>query len=186
MPAQMDDASIIAGLKKGEEPAAARLVDIYGNRLLRAAFLLCGNETEAQDHVQETLVRAVKSAKHCRESSALFPWLYGILLNVHRNNCRKQKLVFDSNEIPETQIKDIVPAGHGLDKQALAELLLKAIDALSPEHREAVVLRYYEGLSIKEISSCADLSIGTVNSRLFNGIGRLRKIIKNKMKFLAF
>jgi RNA polymerase sigma-70 factor (ECF subfamily) len=181
----MDDASIIAGLKKGDESAAARLVDIYGNRLLRAAFLLCGDKTEAQDHVQETLVRVVKSAKHCRESSALFPWLYGILLNVHRNHYRKQKLVLDPNEIPEIQIEDL-PAGHGLDKQALAGMLLKAINELSPEHREAVILRYYEGLSIKEISSYADLSIGTVNSRLFNGIGRLRKIIKNKMKFLAF
>lgn len=181
----MDDASIIAGLKQGDESAAARLVDIYGSRLMRAAFLLCGDQTEAQDHVQETLVRAVKSAKHCRESSALFPWLYGILLNVHRNHYRKQRLALDSHEILETQTEDM-PAGYGLDKQALAEMLLKAINELSPEHREAVILRYYEGLSIKEISSYADLSIGTVNSRLFNGICRLRKIIKNKMKFLAF
>ena len=181
----MDDASIIAGLKKGDASAAARLVDLYGNRLLRAAFLLCGNKTEAQDHVQETLLRVVKSSHRCRESSALFPWLYGILLNVHRNHCRKQRLILYSNEIPETATEDTY-AGSGLDKQMVAGMLWKAINELSAEHREAVILRYYEGLSIDEISSCADVSIGTVKSRLFNGMGRLRKIIKNKMNFLAF
>src|SRR6266446_3726570 len=72
------------------------LIESYGDRLLRSACLLCGDETEAQDLVQETFVQALKSAHRFRGDSAVYTWLHGILLNVCRRHLRKQKrLVFD-------------------------------------------------------------------------------------------
>lgn len=181
----MDDASIIAGLKDGAEEAAAALVDRYGNRLLRAAFLLCGNKTEAQDHVQETLLRAVKSAARFRESSAIFPWLYGILFNVYRNHCRKQKPVSFSNEISTIPNGD-KRADCALTGRTDLETLRQALDELSVEQREAIVLKYYEGLSIKEIADCAEASISAVKSRIFEGLRSLRKKYSKKNNFFDF
>src|SRR6266498_163408 len=72
------------------------LIDSHGNRLLRSACLLCGDENEAQDLVQETFVQALKSAHRFRGDSAVYTWLHGILVNVCRRHHRKQKrLVLD-------------------------------------------------------------------------------------------
>jgi len=59
---EMTDSEILAGLKRGDGNAAAELVDLYGDRLLRSAYALCGNRADAQDLAQEALLQAVKSA----------------------------------------------------------------------------------------------------------------------------
>src|SRR3989442_11221412 len=76
------------------------LIESYGDRLLRSAWRLCGDETEAQDLVQETFVQALKSAHRFRGNSAVYTWLHGILLNVCRRHLRKQKrLVLDEKRV---------------------------------------------------------------------------------------
>ena len=169
----MDDESIIRGLKRGDAEAAEQMMDVYGNRLLRAAWLLCRNETEAQDLVQQTLLEAVRSAARCRASSLLFTWLYGILLNLFRCYCRRQRLISYTDNVPETP-DDEAGQDDGLDKD-MAGNIWQALDKLSVEQREVIVLRYYEGMNIREIAGCTGLSTGTVKSRLFYAICRLRK-----------
>src|ERR1043166_2740030 len=71
-------------------------IDVHGDRLLRSAYLLCGDETEAQDLVQETLIQAIKSWRGFRGESGLYTWIHGILLNLCRRYHRKRKrLVYD-------------------------------------------------------------------------------------------
>src|SRR3954464_14172722 len=89
--------------------AGAPLVDVrawlhaHGDRLLRSAYLLCGDATEAQDLVQETFLQALKSADRFRGESAVHTWLHGILLNLSRHHWRKQKrVVLDENIALET------------------------------------------------------------------------------------
>ena len=72
------------------------MIGSHSDRLLRSAFLLCGNETEAQDLVQETFLQALKSAQRFRGDSMVYTWLHGILLNLCHRHIRKQKrLVFE-------------------------------------------------------------------------------------------
>lgn len=118
----MDDASIIRGLRQGDEEAAVQLVDIYGNQLPRAAYLLCRHETEAQDLIQETLLQAVKSAGCFKETSSFFSWLYGILLNVYRSHIRKQEHLLYTDEIPEMPA-DKVDQDDVFDRQDAADIL---------------------------------------------------------------
>ena len=82
-------------------------MDLHGDRLLRSAYLLCGDATEAQDLAQETLVQALKSWRHFRGNSALYTWVHGILLNLCRHYHRKQKrLVYDDDMVREESISD--------------------------------------------------------------------------------
>src|SRR6266550_3159458 len=86
----------VPGFKAPESHDLQELVDSYGDRLLRSACLLCGDETEAQDLVQETLLQALKSAHRFRGDSAVYTWLHGILRNLCHRHLRKQKrLVFE-------------------------------------------------------------------------------------------
>ena len=80
-----DDQRLAAALKRGEPAALEGLLERYGTRLLRSAMLLCGNETEAHDLVQDTFVEAVRSAHRFRGNSGLYTWLHSILLNLTRH-----------------------------------------------------------------------------------------------------
>src|ERR1035438_5396948 len=92
----MDEERLITTLK-GQLPGAMQeLVNSYGDRLLRSAFLLCGNETDAQDIVQDTFLQAIRSVHRFQGRSSIYTWLHGILLNLTRHYYRDRKrMVYD-------------------------------------------------------------------------------------------
>jgi hypothetical protein len=68
-----------AAALKGQDPEAVEeLVNSYGDRLLRSAFLLCGNETEAQDIVQDTFLQAIRSVHRFQGRSTIYTWLHAM------------------------------------------------------------------------------------------------------------
>jgi RNA polymerase sigma factor (sigma-70 family) len=159
-------------------------LDAHGNRLLRSAYLLCGNETEAQDLVQETLLQAWKSAHRFRGDSAVYTWLHGILLNLSRHHWRKQKrFVFD--ERIALQIPCDVAPESDLDQEYQAARLTRAIQTLSPEHREVIVLRYYDDLKLQQIAERTGASLGTVKSRLHYALRCLEKLVPDELNLFA-
>src|SRR6266702_7677184 len=90
----------VPAFKAPESLDFQELIESYGDRLLRSACLLCGDETEAQDLVQETLLQALKSAHRFRGDSTVYTWLHGILRNLCHRHLRKQKrLVFEEEII---------------------------------------------------------------------------------------
>ena len=160
------------------------IIDSHGDRLLRSAYLLCGNETEAQDLVQETLVQAIKSQRGFRGESALYTWLHGILLNLCRRHYRKQKrLVYDEELI----LKETIQPDHArdMDQDFCATRITKAMEQLSPEHREVIILRYYENMKIEEIALQTGVSKGTVKSRLHYAVRCLEQFIPREMNLFV-
>jgi RNA polymerase sigma-70 factor (ECF subfamily) len=170
-----------------ETPASESLpesIEVYGDRLLRSAYLLCGDETEAQDLVQETVLQAFKSAHRFRRESAVYTWLYGILRNLCHRHLRKQKrLVLDEERVLMESVED-TPA-HAMDQAVRAARLVQALQALSPEHREIIVLRYYENLRIGAIAERVGVSKGTVKSRLHYAVRALEQIVPKDMNLFA-
>jgi len=159
-------------------------IDTHGDRLLRSAYLLCGNETEAQDLVQETLIQAIKSWRVFRGESAVHTWLHGILLNLCRQHYRKQKrIVYDEERVLKEPFH--VEQGMEMDRDFCADRFRKALRELSLEHREVIVLRYYESLRIDEIARRTGVSAGTVKSRLHYAVRRLEQLIPLELNVFA-
>jgi RNA polymerase sigma-70 factor (ECF subfamily) len=159
-------------------------VHAHGDRLLRSAYLLCGDANEAQDLVQETFLQALRSADRFRGESAAYTWLHGILLNVSRHHWRKQKrMVLDENVALETPIDGSAPAEA--DREARATGVARALQTLSPEHREVIVLRFYENLKIHEIAAQTGISAGTVKSRLHYALRCLEKLVPEELNLFA-
>jgi RNA polymerase sigma-70 factor (ECF subfamily) len=159
-------------------------IDAHGDRLLRSAYLLCGDETEAQDLVQETLIQAVKSWRGFRGESAIYTWIHGILLNLCRRYHRKQKrLVYDE----ELVLKETFQSDHArqMDQDFCAARLTKAMQELSPEHREVLVLRYFENMKIEAIAQQTGVSSGTVKSRLHYAVRSLEQLIPQELNLFA-
>jgi len=176
----MNEAELVAALKSGNHLAVEQLVNRYGERLLRSVYLLCGNETDAQDLVQDTLLVAIRSAQRFHGRSALYTWLYGILLNLTRHYHRKRKGTICSDNLPQQKLAERPRPEHA-DMDRAAFILADAIQRLSPAHREVIIFRYYEGMKIAEIASLVRTTPGTVKSRLHYATRRLRELIPKEL-----
>jgi RNA polymerase sigma-70 factor (ECF subfamily) len=185
----MNEAELVAALKSGDPAAVEEVVRLYGDRLLRSAFLLCGNEADAQDLVQDTLILAVRRAHRFRGESALYTWLYGILLNLTRHYHRKRKRIVYTDQpsrlaFPEPSACPTPSAAResqNLDIEAASSALMDAIHRLSPVHREVIILRYYEGMKVQEIARHIGVTKGTVASRLHYAKRHLRRLIPKEL-----
>jgi RNA polymerase sigma-70 factor (ECF subfamily) len=181
----MDQQRLVNGLRNRDPTAIQELVDLYGTRLLRSASLLCGNETDAQDLVQETFVEAINSAHRFQGRSALYTWLRAILLNLTRHYHRdRNKLIYD-DELPDNEPSQSEQEPVRLDLEAAGSALASALAKLSAPHREVLVLRYFEQLKIREIAVQLSISRGTVKSRLHYAIAELQKLLPQEMNLFG-
>lgn len=160
------DNDISVDFKSGKLGAADTVISAYGNRLLRSAFLLCKNETDANDLTQETFLQAIKSRHNYNTDYPLFSWLYGILLNLNRQRARKKKFLIFSNDMENNPSPHTTDALHQLDQEKTFSQLYAVMNTLSLKHKEILILKYFEGLKIEEIAVITGASKGTVKSRL--------------------
>lgn len=179
----MNDEQLVEGLKAQDPAASQELLDLYGSRLLRSAYLLCGNETEAQDFAQETFLQAIRSVHRFQGRSTIYTWLHGILLNIVRQSHRRNaRLVYD-NELLNREIADET-AGQ-LDAETASSELRRALQRLSASHREVIILRYYENMKIHELAGRLGISTGTVKSRLHYAIQELQKLLPGELNLFG-
>lgn len=179
----MNDEQLVSALKDQDPAAVRELLDAYGDRLLRSAYLLCGDETEAQDLVQETFLQAIRSAHRFQGHSSIYTWLHAILLNLARSHHRSQKRIIYDDELVDREMAD-ENAGQ-LDARTVSSALKSAMQKLSGAHREIIVLRYYENLKIHEIAAHLGVSKGTVKSRLHYALQQLQKYLPGELNLFG-
>ncbi len=132
--------------------------------LRRYANALTHNRDTADDLVQDCLERAIRKQALWREDGPLRPWLYRVLINVWRNNLRSRSRRPAQVAIDDVANQLFVPAAQ-TGRVALAEMA-RAIEKLSAEHREALLLVVVEGLSYSEAAQVLEIPVGTLMSRL--------------------
>jgi RNA polymerase sigma-70 factor (ECF subfamily) len=160
---------------------------LYLDGLYSYAMVLTRNHAEAEDLVQETYVRAVKAMGRLREGSNIKGWLLVILRNVWFNQLRKRR---NSPEMVELDLGDNIansiaePSKNSHDlyvSKMEAEQVRAAIQELSVEFREIILLREYEDLSYQQIASVLDCPVGTVMSRLARARAKLRASLSTRL-----
>ncbi|MBI2948461.1 MAG: sigma-70 family RNA polymerase sigma factor [Verrucomicrobia bacterium] len=180
------EADLIARAQSGDEEAFCDLIRSHGAGLLRQATALCGDSATAEDLVQETLVEAWKSVRRYSGRCRLFTWLCSILIHRHRNYLRKRRAIPLSflfrreREIVEARLSDasdpcLLPS-ESADAAERAVRVLRSLEGLPARQREVVYLRFYAQDSLEGIAAALGCSVGTVKSRLFNGLERLRRM----------
>jgi RNA polymerase sigma-70 factor (ECF subfamily) len=171
----MDEEQLVRGLRSQDPGAVQELVASHGDRLFRSACLLCGDQAEAQDLVQETLLQAVRSAPRFRGRSTVYTWLHGILLNLTRHYHRARKRILYDDELAREEPAPLEEHLNRLDLELTSSALAEALDGLSGPHREVLILRFYEDMKIHEIAAHLGISNGTVKSRLHYAIGEMQR-----------
>jgi RNA polymerase sigma-70 factor, ECF subfamily len=155
----MDDAAAIRACRAGNLDAFRHLVDRYQGRALAHARLLTRNEADAADATQEAFVDAFRNLGVFDPERQFYAWFYALL----RNRCFKQtsrRGTRSERGIESApQIEPAVSVGH-MD-------LWRAIDRLSPDAAELVVLKHIEGWTYEELATTLGIPRGTVMSRLY-------------------
>lgn len=167
-------------IRRNSDRGAERLVSEYGNRLYAAALLLCSNSEDAEDLTFRTLNQAIRKIKTFDPSRNFYTWLYTILLNFRRMDLRRKRTsvisVGSTADLPEVAIECFAGKLECSGNDQLSE----ALKALSPQLREAVVLRYYDEKTIDEIAAILQVPPGTVKSRLHNARIALNTLLSGK------
>src|SRR6266704_2770578 len=156
--------------------------------LYRTARRMTSNQQEAEDLVQETMLKAFRFAHTYQRGTNLRAWLFRILNTSAINRYRKQATHPTTTSLPEgedfylyNRIKDLsgqelnIAAEEEVLSQYLDEDVYQALNDLPPNFRMAVVLADIEGLSYKEIAEALDIPIGTVMSRISRARRQLQR-----------
>lgn len=184
-----DDRRLIEQSLAGNGDAFGRLVRRHQDRLYNAVYRVLDHPDDAQDVVQEAFVHAYQSLASFKGDSEFFTWLYRIAFNTavslrRKNRARVRLLAVPDGEAlpdPADTSADARP-GAALERDEDEARLRAALSRLSPEHRQALVLKDIEGQKYEEIAEATGVPVGTVRSRLHRARLELREILESDEK----
>jgi len=141
------------------------------DRAYRLAGLVLGDGTEAEDAVQDALLRAWNSATSLRDAAGFEAWFDRILVNGCRDRMRRRKVL---RFIPIDSSHDTVPVRDAFGAIGERDAIFNGLQALQPDDRMVVVLHYWADLRLEDIAARLDCPTGTVKSRLHRAKSVLR------------
>jgi len=179
------DASLVERCLSGDQSAWEDLVKLHSRRVYAICFRFTGRDSEAQDMTQDVFLRVFKSLGSFRAGEGSFVvWLTRLTRNLLIDNYRrtKQDRATDSieDQLPVLEQKSGLHTrtdGLVAGREA-GELIQRALEKLSPELREAVILRDLEELEYREIAKVLNVPEGTVKSRLNRGRAELARVLR--------
>lgn len=162
----------------GSVPTWEEVARDYGRFLYTVAYRLTGNDDDAQDLVQDVLLRVRRGLDTYRPGS-MEGWLSRIATNAFLDDVRRRRRrpLELLPEEPERVIPPSVGADEALAAEVLPDEVQTAVRSLPPEYRVVVVLSDVVGLTYQEISDTLAIPVGTVRSRLHRGRAQLRDVL---------
>lgn len=178
---QSENAAIAQGLKRQDPELLDHLIEQYQHRLLRYLLFLTGRRDVAEDLFQETWMRVLVRGAQYNGKARFDTWLFTIARNLVIDLSRKRTMASldEMNEQNEDDRPFEISADGPSpleqfqtreDSAEVGEVLL----SLEPSHREVLVLRFYEDLSLEEIATMTRAPLSTVKSRLYRGLASLK------------
>jgi len=172
-----EEGRAIRACQQGQASAFEILVRAHFGPAYAAAVGILGNREDALDALQDAFTKAYLAIARFQAECEFYPWFYRIL----RNKCL-DKLRRKRHRPWSVSIEDVQPAADGtFDPVQIAEAderkaaIWRAIGTLSPDHREIIVLRHFQGLAYAEIARTLGIPQGTVMSRLYAARQALRR-----------
>jgi RNA polymerase sigma-70 factor (ECF subfamily) len=176
---ESETSAIARGLRRRDPELLDRLIEQYQHRLLRYLVHLTGNRELAEDMFQETWIRVLERGHQYDPKYEFSTWLFSIARHLTLDYLRKKRPasldgLLDEEEGASLDPPDLRPSALELVAQhEQAERISAALAGIAAEYREAIVLRFQEGLALEEIAAVTGSPVGTVKSRLYRGLNAL-------------
>ena len=181
------DAELVKRCQAGDYSAFDELINLYRGKVYAMIYNMIRNDADSWDLSQDVFIKAWKALPKFEGRSAFFTWLYRIAHNVTYDWSRKKK-ISSSGEFEDYMVDQVDPGGltnpkgvdspdSELEREEVRGKITKAIDSLSTDHKEVVLLKEVEGMSYQEIADSVGCSTGTGMSRLFYARKKLKEIL---------
>ena len=178
----MEESRLIQRASGGDPAAFNSLMGMHERRMYAVALRMCGNPEDAQDCLQEAMLRVYRAIAGFKALSSFSTWVYRITMNTCLDELRKRK------NRPNTSLDGLLESGwspmdggesperHAMRRE-MRQKLQAFIGELPEDMRAAVVLRDVQGYSYDEIADILGANVGTVKSRISRGREKLREKI---------
>jgi RNA polymerase sigma-70 factor (ECF subfamily) len=183
-------ASVVALLTRrlaaGDEEAFREFHQLYFDRLYQFLLVVAhGQEHEAQDALQEMLLRVVRYVRVFESDDAFWDWLKVVARSAARDGGRKKRRYFSLLQKFSLRC-DVGPAEEGhAEESRLRELMHECLNELAPEDRGLIEAKYILGKTVREMATSAGLTERSVESRLLRSRRALRELALKKLRYEA-
>jgi len=176
----VEEQRLIDAAISGDSAAFEKLVQPLEGRIYAVALRMCGNREDAQDCMQEAMIRIYRALSSFKGQSSFSTWVYRITMNTCLDELRRRKArrstsldnLLDSGWSPANETD--TPERHAVQSEQ-RRTIERAISDLPEDMRSAVILRDIQGLTYDEIASALEVNVGTVKSRISRARERLRE-----------
>jgi RNA polymerase sigma-70 factor (ECF subfamily) len=165
----------IAAALDGDPGARAWIAEIWFDPIYRFSFRMLGNEEDARDAAQESLLKVLQGLPRYDPSRRFSTWVFGITRNtcIDEHRRRRRRAPLEDRDIPDDR-----PSGLDItERERRARDVQTALQKIGPMYREAILLYHFEHLKYREIAEALNLPIGTVMNRIF----RARQLLRNHL-----
>lgn len=181
----MNEEKLIQRAAKGDAAAFNELLGQHERRMYAVCLRMCGNREDAQDCLQEAMLRVYRAISGFKGQSSFSTWVYRVTMNACLDELRRKK------NKPSASLDGLLDAGwspadesdtpekHAMNSER-RKLIRQTISELPEDMRSAVVLRDIQGFSYDEIARMLDISVGTIKSRISRGREKLREKFLNR------
>ena len=178
-----DDRRLIEECLGGRRDAFGELIYRYQTRLYNAVIRLVDHADDAADIVQDAFLNAYQSLRSFKGDAEFFTWLYRIAFNAAISLKRKKRATVSldaggpDGALDPDDPSEYVKPGKALQRSEDEAQLQEAMNRLSSEHREVLILKDIEGMKYEEIAVVLEVPIGTIRSRLHRARLELRDLL---------
>ena len=171
----VEDADLIRQAARGAVEAFNLLVSRWEKRVYNYLLRITGNREDALDLTQDVFLKAYQNLRKLDDHARFAPWLYRIAHNEAYSMFRKRRPETDVDDLePEATDTAITVGGSSVFPIELTLAVAGALERLSPDQREAVVLKIYQGFKFEEMAEILDCPVSTVKSRLYTALDLLK------------
>ena len=179
---QREDDRLVEAALDGDARAFELLMEKHESKMYAVALRMCQNREDAQDCLQDAMLRIYKALPSFKGQSSFSTWAYRITMNTCLDELRRKKVRQASSldqmlDLGWSPVDENNSTEHHADNMELKRNLSRAIQTLPEEMRAAVVLRDVQGFSYDEIAEMLSTNVGTVKSRISRGREKLREIL---------
>lgn len=176
------DEELVRAVAAGAQPALAALYDRYGRRAFSLARRVCRDDNLAEDVVQEVFLAFWRDPGRFDPARGGFgTWILTLVHHKSVDAVRRESALRRRTVAAVEEGQESGPPGPGADQGALRSMeagqVRDALGRLPAEQREALALAYFGGYSQREVATLTGVPLGTVKSRMFSGMRRLRGVL---------